>query len=127
MSHLPILFCLLFAVGASVTKVHAADPRYQSLLNLSNDPVWHALLHYEADSAGGIAKSAISTSSFFLSADGHHDAYAELTTTIDAFLLPVVDADSHARCLYPSRFHWLKDRVERLADLTALKLSLIHI
>lgn len=79
--------------------------------NLSHQPVWLKLLHYE-ESVLTSSKfvSAIHDKSFFLATDGSTNPSAELESTIRALIsfAPPDDANNHAQCKFPARFLWLR-------------------
>jgi len=75
--------------------------------NLAFSRAWLALGHYKP---GGLLNDWTSQAddlAFFLSPHGKHDPKLELEATIRAFGLPVQNADRHAQCRFPARYHWL--------------------
>ncbi len=77
-------------------------------LNLSRDPVWLKLLHYEREGD----QSEVLTDSFFLSSNGRSDPHSELRATIKAYFDPwSEDADEDPRCRFPARYYWLSNHI----------------
>lgn len=72
--------------------------------NLSVDPQWLALLHYQQQFIGA-DESTIDSDNFFLSPDGKYDAEAELQATVNLF---EKTNDTEKKCLFPARYKWLK-------------------
>ena len=76
--------------------------------NLSGDPQWLALLHFEN---GGPSK--IQPSKFFISEDGYRNPEAELVATIAS----LKDPSSETRCLFPARYEWLASKLPEISNL----------
>ncbi|MBF0192919.1 MAG: DUF4105 domain-containing protein [Magnetococcales bacterium] len=75
---------------------------------LSQNKVWHRLLHYNSKNLQG----EIHTNGFYLSKHGKFDPLAELKATITAYSDPwKKDGNKHPRCRYPARYFWLKDHI----------------
>jgi hypothetical protein len=95
-------------------------------LKLSHSPAWHKLLHYESDftSDTGV-RSAIHSDIFFLSPKGKTDPTLELKATLKALLTGVKSGDpnSHARCRFPARALWLKNKLGVLDKMVDTKFS----
>lgn len=92
----------------AAAEVHGID---ESLLEqLSNDPTWHKLMHYEPDFFGKKVESAIHSPEFFLSKDGKNSPKSELLETIRQLQAGVID-DNSAQCTFPARHLWLTDRL----------------
>ena len=85
--------------------------------HLASDPGWLALLHYKRGMWSGLFSRAMASQvddpAFFLAQDGAHDAEAELRADLRAFFAPQDEdeKDLHAQCLFPARWHWLKQRL----------------
>ncbi|HYE37143.1 DUF4105 domain-containing protein [Methylocaldum sp.] len=78
-------------------------------MRLHDDPAWLALGHYRRTLIGDWVSDA-DDPAFFLSKTGQHDPEAELSATLLAYFAPR-DGDSHPRCRFPARYHWLKSRL----------------
>lgn len=74
--------------------------------DLSQDPQWLALLHYQSQFIGR-DESTIDTENFFLNKNGKYDASAELEATINLF---ENSEDTEKKCLFPARYKWLKQQ-----------------
>jgi len=84
------------------------------------DPTWLRLLHYRSEPFGGV-ESEVDGAAFFLAPRGKTDPQAELFATLRALYRPLTKTpDSHARCRFPARFHWLNERLD-LSDLPRLR------
>jgi len=78
-------------------------------LNLSQDPTWLRLLHFER----GHEMSSVMTDSFFLAPNGRHDPREELQATLAAYFESAGDCDdAGARCQFPARYYWLSHQLE---------------
>jgi hypothetical protein len=71
---------------------------------------WRALLHYKPAMFTGWESQA-DDEAFFIANDGKTNPEAELIATIEALAAPVIDADNHPQCLFPARYHWLKEQL----------------
>ncbi len=80
--------------------------------DLSTDPQWRALLHYQQGwgSVEG-ASSLVADPGFFLSESGKQDAQAELAATLEAFQQPIADPNEHPLCRFPARARWLRSKL----------------
>ncbi|MEK7285988.1 MAG: DUF4105 domain-containing protein [Nitrospirota bacterium] len=75
---------------------------------LAVHPTWLKLLHYDQEKN----QSVVLTDTFFLSPEGGHDPYAELTATLMAYFSPWdQDAMNHPRCRFPARYFWLSKQL----------------
>ncbi len=110
---------LLLFVPLVVTGVASASD--QALLeDLSTHRVWQTLLHYESPRLSSRQKSAINSTTFFLSPQGATNPLAELQATIAAFNDRESDEDQSAQCRFPARFMWLSQQLESVHDLERL-------
>lgn len=78
---------------------------------IAQETGWLNLGHYHPDSLGSGFTSQADDPDFFLSPDGKHQPYAELAATVEAIQQPG-GGDSHARCRFPARDRWLRERLE---------------
>jgi hypothetical protein len=110
---LALLF-LCLTVNTSASR--AADSSYLQELqqraaasHLSQERLWHLLLHYRPTIDGGYESEA-DEAGFFLAANGKTDPQAELQQTIASFFSTELVGRSRqpARCAFIARFHWLK-------------------
>lgn len=95
---LPAFLLLFTAVSAY------ADSR-KEIPDLANSYYWKSLLHYKD------GKSEIDDSSFFLSKKGKTDPEDELLKTLEAFESSEEEGDTHPVCIYPARYHYLKQHI----------------
>lgn len=79
--------------------------------NLHQDPAWLTLGHYHTDTFGDGYASQADDPAFFLSENGKHSPRAELEATLAAVQEPGGGND-HARCRFPARDAWLRDRLD---------------
>ncbi|WP_390615525.1 DUF4105 domain-containing protein [Maricurvus nonylphenolicus] len=80
------------------------------LQQLARDPQWLNLLHYKQSQSGARGQSYVDDVRFFLSADGKHDALAELQATLQAFYVtPQV-----SQCQFVARRQWLLEQIPEL-------------
>lgn len=117
--------CLLLMAMTSLARV--AELRAEGtvfnpdrLSEVAADPAWLDLLHYKSHVFSGVY-SQVDDVGFFVSDHGQRDARAELLATLQAFYLPLQDTDpnTHARCRFPARWHWLSQQLD-LSDLPSL-------
>lgn len=112
-----VLILLGVWLSLSTCNVSAADTeawlQKAASLRLAEDPTWLKLGHYESGAAALSGyTSAIHSDSFFLSDIGQFDPRAELQATIGALYEPETpDSNSHAQCLFPARYLWLKRKL----------------
>jgi hypothetical protein len=118
---------LFVALSVRVFPGHAAASPVERAIalararELSSDEAWLRLLHYRSNTLGGL-DSEVDGSRFFLSHDGKSDPRAELEATLRAFYRPPgASRDSHARCRFPARFHWLNAKLEIARDLAPVR------
>jgi hypothetical protein len=80
-------------------------------LNLSKNPYWRKLLHYERQYF--TLKSTADSNGFFLSPDGVSDAEAELIATIQGIFSPIdlQKKDHHPRCKFIARTRWVQEQL----------------
>jgi hypothetical protein len=98
-----LLFSFLLLPTSAAFALSSAQ-----LEQLSHDPTWLKLLHFDRDNR----QSEILTKDFFLSPDGQHDPQAELRADLAAYNAPwPQDGDSHARCRFPARYYWLSQQI----------------
>jgi hypothetical protein len=109
-----ILFLLFLFPGF---PLQAEEPSYLSSLltaarqlELSNDPYWHALLHYKKTLLG--FHSLVDDPRFFLAPEGKYDPQAELEATLTSLFSPEEDEKRHSACRFIARYHWLADRLK---------------
>ena len=102
-----ILGCLLF-----VSTAHGASLTAEQMESLAKRSAWLDLLHYHQVGVISPYESQVDDEQFFLATDGKHDPLAELEATLLAFQQPYTgeDINQAAQCLYPARFHWLKEQ-----------------
>jgi len=116
-----VFICLVLLPGQLV----AAPAELTDLLSraaqsgLAQSRGWQSLLHYRSGLFG--VRSLIDDPKFFLAENGKSDAEAELTATLAGFFEPVGDkVDTHPRCRFPARYHWLDQQLDIAASLPAL-------
>jgi hypothetical protein len=126
-SYIFFILILLFAVPAyTQTNDYLTKLIDKShTLNLANDPYWLSLVHYKP-SFWGKYKSQADDGAFFNHPQGKSDPQLELVATIRAFFAKV-GGNQHARCRFPARFHWLKQRLQLdLQQLPAVACEQYH-
>lgn len=115
-----ILKVFLFVIFSLCQLVMASNQEAISNLilqsqnkSLSEDPYWHALVHYEKPPFGlGPLQSAIRTDRFFLAADGKKNPQHELEETLRSFFNDATtEPDEHPQCRFVSRYEWLRRRL----------------
>lgn len=102
------LAALLYLSYPAFSQIKPASNVIDSDLELSKDPQWLALLHFERN-----GPSKIQPGNFFLSPDGHKDPKAELAATLAALRDPV----SETHCLFPARHLWLSSKLPGIGRL----------
>lgn len=99
-----MLICQLFALTAA--RAASGDlVEHARQLQLANATGWRDLLHMQVGVSPG--RSEVDDARFFLAANGHASAQAELEATIRGF----TEADTLA-CLFPARWHWLQQYLD---------------
>lgn len=74
---------------------------------LAQDPTWRRLLHVPP----GARRSEVHSAEFFLAQDTPGEPLAELNALLHAWSEPwPADAQQHARCRFPARYHWLSQQ-----------------
>lgn len=76
---------------------------------LGEDPYWHTLLHFKRSLAGG--RSLVDDPKFFLAPEGNRNPQAELEATIRALFGEDEARRQEARCRFPARYVWLRERL----------------
>jgi hypothetical protein len=121
------LLVILNAHASNALPNNIATP-----VELAQDPIWAALLHYETGYLRS-QKSAISDPSFFYSPDGQTDLLAELQATVSAF-----SENPLEQCRFPARSLFLSKHFSQLvatvcpnyedylASINASSMSLIY-
>ena len=98
-----LLLCPHALAEGPLERVRAAADS----LRLAEHPTWRRLLHFE----DGEETSSVLRDSFFLAPRGRVDPRAELDSTLAAYFGPGEIGDTHPRCRFPARYHWLARRV----------------
>jgi hypothetical protein len=83
--------------------------------DLHQHPAWLTLIHYQPDRFGSGYTSQADDDRFFLSDSGVTSPKAELDATLKAILQPG-DGDDHARCIFPARDRWLRQKLDLPRD-----------
>lgn len=117
---LPFVFLPLFVMLVWPSAAWSSTVFFGASIDsvkLSRDVTWLRLLHYQGNVVGD-AKSAIHSPEFFLAPDGNTDAAAELSATIRALQVPVIQGreDEHAACRFPARRLWLETKIPGLQN-----------
>jgi hypothetical protein len=97
------VFWLALSANLYATDLDVPEDLYQ-------DPDWLTLGHYQPGPLGRGYTSQADDDRFFLSPDGKHSPKAELEATLRAIQTPG-DGDLHARCRFPARDAWLRERL----------------
>lgn len=101
----------------SAAPLWAADSHLDELLSaaaaqrLAEQPYWHVLLHYRADTLTSGVTSVVDDPRFFLSPQGKIDPDAELRATLAAFVGGTTVGDEPASCRFAARRQWLATRL----------------
>jgi hypothetical protein len=94
---------------ATAAEGRAPAPSEAAIDRLATDWQWLRLLHISQPGQ----PSEIRSGDFFLAANGREDAAAELRATLAAYAAPwPEDQDSHPRCRFPARYHWLSRKID---------------
>ena len=110
-----VLIAVLFYLSPSVSAADSTDDVVDSLLQqaeqlqLAEHESWYALLHYKRETFFRQFVSQADDDDFFLAAEGKTDSNAELIADITAFYHG--PESSHAQCLFPARWWWLKQQL----------------
>jgi hypothetical protein len=112
---------LIFLAAVIISwPVHARDDAYLAELighardlGLSNDPQWHALVHYRDDRFGTGVTSEADDPLFFNDPRGTVDPQRELEATLAAFFAEEVSSakEEHPQCAFVARYDWLKEKL----------------
>lgn len=108
-----LFFCLLscFAVvQAAETKIFNTD----KILQVSQSQQWQHLLHYRYHPYTGRTISQNDSEAFFLAKNGKTSLSAELEADLQAFLQTSMGDNQSAQCIFPARYHWLKQQFPEL-------------
>jgi hypothetical protein len=121
------------ALWLQASTSRAAGPRDELAISraraskLWTDQAWLRLVHYRAGTLGGV-KSEVDGARFFLSPEGRSNPRAELEATLRAFYRAypgsvgsTTSRDSHARCRFPARFHFLDQKLGIGRELPAVR------
>jgi len=100
------LACFWLAAGSH----HALAQTTPESRPLHLDPAWLTLGHYQSNTFGGGYTSQADDADFFLSPEGKHSPAAELEATLAAIRQPG-GGDDHARCRFPARDQWLREKL----------------
>lgn len=100
-----------FSYFAHGQSINIDSARVESLASSSS---WRALLHYHPDGDGW--RSQADDDQFFNAVNGVSHPVDELMATLQALQAPLQGkpADEHAQCLFPARYHWLKQQLPEL-------------
>jgi hypothetical protein len=105
-------FSFFFSLFFSIS-LYALDQN--QLQTLSQDKIWHALLHYNEETG----KSEILNNDFFLSIDGNKNPKSELEATIK-FYNTHLSNGLLIQCKYPARYLWLSNYIN---DIQAIEID----
>lgn len=91
--------------GATAFDATTAPTDLQAL---AQHPTWRRLLHVPP----GAARSEVRSPEFFLATNAPGEPLAELNAALQAWREPwPTDAQQHARCRFPARYHWLSQQL----------------
>lgn len=107
----PRFFSALLAFALTSQALAEQVPIDNRLRELAHDPAWLTLGHYRPDTLGSGYTSQADDPDFFISPEGKTSPHAELVATLEAIRKPG-KGDSHARCRFPARDHWLREQLE---------------
>lgn len=81
-------------------------------LQLAQDPMWSALLHYKPRAGVGALRSLADDADFFNAAAGRTQPQPELDATLAAFFDGRLrKGDQPAQCRFRARYEWLRERL----------------
>ena len=121
-------FLCIAAFAAALVPVRIAYADYPDELArtakaqaLSEDIIWHRLMHYQANKILPGVHSLVDDQKYFFAADGVTNPASEMDATIRAFFSDVPDTEEtqHPQCMFPARFAWLDGKLH--FDRTRLK------
>lgn len=102
------LLCILVLTLLSVSfPLQSEQIQTPEINKLAQDSQWLHLLHYHRVGLLSTFQSQVDDPDFFFSDHGHVDPQAELEATLAALKQ---NADG-ARCRFPARYHWLKQKL----------------
>src|SRR5690554_1097850 len=107
----PVVLWLIASLPLQAQTQATKDP-------LHLDPAWLTLIHYQPDLLGNGHTSQADDPDFFLSEDGKTSPKAELEATLAA-IQQTGSGDNHARCRFPARDAWLRERLDLPATAAA--------
>jgi hypothetical protein len=93
-----------------MSQTHASPVELKLLATHSQ---WLKLGHYQPRAFGDTWQSQIDEGRFFLSPQGVDNPYLELVATLDKFEHEQQTQIFETSCLYPARFHWLKQMLNK--------------
>ena len=97
-------------LAAKLNSQGNLDSLHTEILQLSKDPQWLNLLHYDRNLF--FQKSTVTSTSFFLSPFGKRDPHKELLATIKSFHAKAPkNHNAHSQCLFPARLLWINRRL----------------
>jgi len=110
-SRLTSVSIILLFGAQSVSAADIDDLILQSQkLGLAQAPEWLALLHYKKEPLLRRTLSQADDEDFFLASDGKTNPLSELKADVHAFF--AASGPGHAQCLFPARWHWLKQQLD---------------
>lgn len=86
-------------------------------------PQWLHLLHYRPHGITNTLISQNDSEHFFLSSDGKHDPDAEMKAAVREFSKTGLPDNESAQCVFPARYHWLKQYYPAWQDQPCSKLD----
>ncbi len=105
------LFFVIAFFCAELCYAASEDIDAQQLAALAQDPQWLALLHYQRIGLFSSAGSQVDDRDFFLSPTGQQNPRDELKATLEFLSAPASSDNTHARCRFPARLHWLQSQL----------------
>lgn len=101
-----LVFVLLLFTSSLFSEHHFST----QIKQLSNSTQWHRLLHFKN------GQSEIDDTKFFLAKDGKTNPQAELKASIEKLLSDKSDDENSTLCHYPSRSHWILEKIPKLKE-----------
>jgi hypothetical protein len=108
MSRYIILLCIWLSLFTSSS--YATTFNSDKLSELSQERHWQILLHFRD------GESEIDDKKFFFSQEGKFDLHAELSATIDAFIIDKSNDENSSMCRFPARAKWILEVLPELEN-----------
>ncbi len=114
---------IVYAAENDTPNLLQQDIQFLTTHQLWNHDEWLNLLHYQPDGFSGGYLSQVDDSAFFYSENGKHNPQQEMIETLKQIYQPPGNhPDSHAKCRFIARYHWLKNKLpDRLSNTSNIQ------